>query len=89
MTTNVQAIVKPAILELARAAAGFTLDDAAHRLGVKIQKLKAVKAGEKRLTFGRLKKAADAYKRPLAAFILPEPPLSKPPLCDFRLQPAP
>jgi Zn-dependent peptidase ImmA (M78 family) len=87
MATQVQAIVKPAILEWARTTAGFTLADAAHRLGVKAEKLKAVEAGEKRLTFGQLKKAADTYKRPLAVFFLPEPPSSKPPLHDFRLQP--
>ena len=87
MTTQVQALVKPAILEWARTTAGFTLDDAAHRLGVKSEKLKAVEAGEKRLTFVQLKKAADAYKRPLAAFFLSEPPSSKSPLHDFRLQP--
>ncbi|BBL75749.1 helix-turn-helix domain-containing protein [Methylomagnum ishizawai] len=87
MTGQVQAIVKPALLEWARTTAGFTLDDAAHRLGVKTEKLKAVEAGENRLTFGQLKKAADAYKRPLAVFFLPEPPLSKPLVHDFRLQP--
>lgn len=87
MTTQVQAFVKPALLEWARTTAGFTLDDAAHRLGVKPEKLKAVEAGEKRLTFGQLKRAADTYKRPLAVFFLPEPPSPRPLLHDFRLQP--
>jgi Zn-dependent peptidase ImmA (M78 family) len=60
---------------------------AAKRIGVSEAKLIAVEAGESRLTFGQLKEAASAYRRPLALFFLAQPPPPEPTVRDFRMHP--
>ncbi len=50
------------------------IEDAAKKIGVKPERLAACESGEALLTINQLRSAASVYKRPLAAFYLPEPP---------------
>lgn len=79
-----QAIVKPELLVWAREDAGYDIDTAAKRIGVKPEKLAACEQGRERLTVNQLRNLSNAYKRPLAFFYLPAPPQSDIQLQDFR-----
>jgi transcriptional regulator with XRE-family HTH domain len=74
----------PALLVWARESLGLDPDTASKRIGVKPGQLAAWERGEKRPSIPQLRKIADTYKRPLAAFYLARPPedVAKPP--DFR-----
>jgi Zn-dependent peptidase ImmA (M78 family)/DNA-binding XRE family transcriptional regulator len=76
--------VKPELLRWARATAGFTLEEAARKIGVKAARLAAWEAGELAPTAGQLRDAANVFKRPLGAFFLPAPPEEPQPPHDFR-----
>lgn len=69
------------MLSWARETAGFSVEEAAEKLGLKDsaqmlagEKLKALEAGARTPSRSLLLKATTAYRRPLIAFYLPEPP---------------
>src|SRR6266550_3190395 len=76
--------VKRELLQWARNTAGFTLEEAARKIGVKPARLAAWEAGESAPTAQQLRSAANAYKRPLGAFFLPAAPKEPAPPHDFR-----
>lgn len=84
MSKRIEAIVKPDLLIWARESAGFTKEDAAHKLGVKLQKLGDWETGTSRPTIKQLRKLGQIYKRPIAVFYLDEKPIDFQPLHDFR-----
>ncbi|HIE32039.1 MAG TPA: ImmA/IrrE family metallo-endopeptidase, partial [Methanosarcinales archaeon] len=84
MSKRIEAIVKPDLLIWARESAGFTKEDAAHKLGVKLQKLEDWEEGVSRPTIKQLRKLGKQYKRPIAVFYLDEKPIDFQPLRDFR-----
>ena len=63
---------------------GLTADDAAHKLAVKLERLEAWERGDSHPTISQLRRLADVYKRPLAAFFLPAAPADEPLPKDFR-----
>jgi len=76
--------VKRELLQWARATAGFTLEEAARKIGVKPDRLAAWEGGDLAPTAGQLRAAANVYKRPLGAFFLPAPPQEPQLPHDFR-----
>lgn len=67
--------VAPSLLSWARKSAGLDEETAARRVGVSSDALRRWEAGEgPSPTLAQLRKAGKAYKRPLAVFLLPEPP---------------
>ena len=73
--------INPSILQWARETAGFSLQEAADRLGLETssrrtgaEKLGALEAGEKAPTARQLRRLATLYRRPLIAFYLADPP---------------
>jgi transcriptional regulator with XRE-family HTH domain len=87
MARTPDALIKPELLIWARQSAGFSLDAAAAKLRVSEDRLRSWEAGEARPTIAQLRTAAKTYKRPLAIFYLPEPPLDFQPLRDYRRVP--
>jgi Zn-dependent peptidase ImmA (M78 family) len=87
MAERVMAKANPELLRWARETRGFPLDLAASSLNIDKDLLAQVERGEAQLTFAKLRKAADVYKRPLAVFFLPHPPEAKPRVTDFRRLP--
>jgi len=87
MAQRVMAKANPELLRWARETRGFPLDLAAASLDIDKDLLAQVERGEAQLTFAKLRKAADVYKRPLAVFFLPHPPEAKPRVTDFRRLP--
>lgn len=84
MAKGVEAIVEPALLVWARESAGFSVEEAARKVGVKPKRLQSWESGEKRPTLKQLRKLGKAYKRPIAVFYLLEPPKDFRPMNDFR-----
>ncbi len=81
------ALVSPKILAWARETASLSLAEAAKKASISLGTLEAAELGAGRVSTTQLEKLANAYKRPLAAFYLPEPPESPIALPDFRRLP--
>jgi len=79
--------VEPRILVWARESAGLDTGAVAKRLNVRAETVEKWERGSESLTLGTLEKLARFYRRPLAAFLLPEPPEEPPPPRDFRVVP--
>jgi Zn-dependent peptidase ImmA (M78 family)/transcriptional regulator with XRE-family HTH domain len=85
MPASVPAIIEPELLQWARETSGYSLDEAAHKLGFKDpSKLADAEQGRSHLTIAKLREAARVYRRPLAAFFLPRSPEVEPLPRDFR-----
>lgn len=76
--------VAPDVLVWARRAIGMDLAVAARRLGLSRQTLQRLEAGDLNPTLKQLRKAAAAYRVPLAVLLLPKPPTTFQPIRDFR-----
>lgn len=65
--------VSPEVLIWARESARLHSDEAARRIGVSEKRVGEWESGQVEPTINQLRKAADAYNRPLAALFLPAP----------------
>lgn len=87
MSTAFTPKVNPALLVWTRRTAGLNLAAAAKRIRVSEDALKAWEEGAAVPTIGELRRASEAYKRPLAIFMLPEPPREWSAIHDYRKLP--
>lgn len=87
MARRVEAIVEGPLLVWARETNGLDLATAAERLRVTETRLRAWEASEARPSIPQLRKMAEIYRRPLAAFYLPEPPPEPKQPRDYRRLP--
>jgi Zn-dependent peptidase ImmA (M78 family)/transcriptional regulator with XRE-family HTH domain len=76
--------INPALLVWGRRSLNLTDEQAAKRLGVSVETLRAWEAGEQPPTIAQLRMAAEKYRRPLGVFFLPTPPADPTPPHDFR-----
>ena len=76
--------VCPAILRKLRENSGFSVEELARKLDVSVEKIIKVEEGRDSLTLTQIKKLADIYKIPLAAFFSKDIP-DIPSLPDYRL----
>jgi transcriptional regulator with XRE-family HTH domain len=79
--------INPDVFFWLRKSSGWTQEDVSHLLGISILKVKEWEKGHDAPRLNQLKKLARAYKRPLAAFLLPRPEIDQPLPSDFRLLP--
>jgi Zn-dependent peptidase ImmA (M78 family)/DNA-binding XRE family transcriptional regulator len=79
--------VERSVLVWARTSLGLDEERAAKKIGVVVGTLKKWEAGETSPTLPQLRKAAAAYKRPLAVLLLPAPAKDFDALRDFRAGP--
>ena len=79
-----KAEINPRVLKWARETARITVEDAAAKISVPVDKLEAWEAGTALPTIRQAQKLAGKYKRPFALLFLPEPPRDFQPLQDFR-----
>jgi len=84
---GLKANITPHVLVWARETAGYNLEDAARKIGIRPEKLQAWEAGEDKPTMRQLRKLANVYKRPTALFYLATSPEKPPTIRDFRLLP--
>lgn len=76
--------VKPSVLLWARLSSGLSIKDAAIKIRESEDTIIKWEGGLKKLTYAHIEKLASTYKRPLAAFLLPEPPQEPPLPKDYR-----
>jgi Zn-dependent peptidase ImmA (M78 family)/transcriptional regulator with XRE-family HTH domain len=79
--------VEPEVLVWARESMGMDTAEVAGRFNLSENTIKRWESGHKKPTIVQVKKLAEIYKRPLAAFFLPEPPKEPPFPNDFRTLP--
>lgn len=84
---SIRAIIKPALLTWARETMHLSIEAAAKKVGVSSEKLQEWERGKSAPTVPQLRKASEAYKRPLAVFFLAEPPKKFDALRDHRRLP--
>ena len=72
--SSIKVRVNPRLLAWARMSAGFSIPEAAGKIGVKDGKIKAWESNQDKPTVAQLRKAAQVYKRPLSIFFLSEIP---------------
>lgn len=88
MTRLREVDITPKVVTWARESAGFTAQEAAHKIGRPVEEITGWESGELRPSMAQIRKASEVYKRPLAVFFLPEPPQDFATLRDFRRLPA-
>ncbi len=84
MAERVLAPVNPDVLKWARTTLGLSVSVAATDLDVAESALLDWEGGRAQPSVPQLRKLADRYKRPIASFFLPSPPVDVRPPKDFR-----
>lgn len=87
MPAKNKANINPDIMVWARQTAGYSLEEAAHKIGVTPEKLHKWEAGEDKPTLRQLRIAGKVYRRPSALFYRSTIPTLPPTLPDFRVLP--
>ncbi len=78
--------VKPSVLLWARESIGLSAKDVADKTKASETTINNWEDGREKPTFAQIEKLAALYKRPLAAFLLSEPPQEPPRPKDFRTE---
>jgi Zn-dependent peptidase ImmA (M78 family)/DNA-binding XRE family transcriptional regulator len=84
MVKSIKAKIKPEILIWARENAAYTIDIAAKKNAVSVEKLLSWENGKDAPTINQLRKIAQVYKFPLSVFYLSKPPKNFSVMHDFR-----
>jgi Zn-dependent peptidase ImmA (M78 family)/DNA-binding XRE family transcriptional regulator len=89
MATRVKALISPALITWARDTAGFSRAEAAARLKITEEQLASWESRDDEVapSIPQLRKLATLFKRPLAVFYLPEPPMKFEVMRDLRRLP--
>ncbi len=83
----IEVSVQPEVLRWARESSGSSIEEAAGRIGTSPALFARLERETPKLRLSQLRILADYYKRPLAAFLLSEPPDEPRPPEDFRMLP--
>jgi Zn-dependent peptidase ImmA (M78 family) len=87
MSRSLKVEVNPQVFKWLRVSSGWSIEDVSKRLKTSIEVVESIEKGERHPTLRQLKELSNAYKRPLAAFLLSKP-LDEPPLPkDYRMLP--
>ncbi len=70
----IEVSVQPEVLRWARESSGSSIEEAAGRIGTSPALFARLERETPKLRLSQLRILADYYKRPLAAFLLSEPP---------------
>lgn len=84
---SVRVNVNASVMKWARESTGIDLEEVATRFNLSPNTIKQWEEGTKKPTLTTLEKLARYYKRPLAAFFLPDPPQEPSLPTDFRALP--
>ena len=82
-----KALVEPLVLKWLRTSSGLTIEETARKLNTRSDKLTAWEAGEAQPSMAQLRKLANAFKRPISYFYLPQPVAEPSIPHDFRRLP--
>lgn len=79
-----KAHINPQVLQWARKTAKMTVEDAAAKVNVKVERYESWEKGEDHPTIRQAQKLAHDFRRPFALFFFPKVPKDFQPLQDFR-----
>jgi Zn-dependent peptidase ImmA (M78 family)/DNA-binding XRE family transcriptional regulator len=82
-----KALPVPFMLRWARESINYSIEDVAKKLKKSPQEIKDWETGKAHPTYKQLEKLANIYRRPVAVFYFPEPPLEEKPKEQFRTLP--
>lgn len=88
MQKSFEVSVQPAVLHWLRTSSGWTPAEAGKKIGVQEGTYQSMEQGEKKPTFKQVEVLAKAFRRPVAAFLLPSPPQEPSLPADFRMVPS-
>ena len=74
MGKSIQALITPEVLAWARNLDGLTIEDAASRLNIAADKIRAWENGQAHPTLRQAKELAKYYRIPFVTLYLPDPP---------------
>jgi Zn-dependent peptidase ImmA (M78 family) len=84
---SIKVDVNPEVFKWLRVSAGWSIEEVSRRIKTTPEIVKAFESGKKKPTLRQLKELSQAFRRPLAAFLLPEPRKEKPKPKDYRFIP--
>jgi len=82
--SRIEALITSSVLRWAREKSKLSLEEASEKIKRPIEEIQAWEEGSQNPSIAQARKASEVYKRPLAVFFLPEPPLEFETLRDFR-----
>ena len=86
--SRIEALITPSVIQWAREQSKLSIDEAARKIRRSAEEIRGWENGSLRPSISQARKAAEVYRRPLAAFYLPEPPSEFETLRDFRSLPS-
>ena len=87
MGSRSKALITPEVLKWARERAKLSLEEAAEKIKRPAEEIASWEDGSQMPSIAQARRASKVYKRPFAAFYLPEPPKDFDTLRDFRSLP--
>ncbi len=84
---SIKVDVNPEVFKWLRVSAGWSIEEVSKRIKTTPEIVKAFETGEKKPTLRQLKELSQAFRRPLAAFLLSEPRKERPKPKDYRFIP--
>ncbi|HOL83635.1 MAG TPA: ImmA/IrrE family metallo-endopeptidase [Caldisericia bacterium] len=84
MATREEIKLQPGVLRTLREASGYSIEEIAKKLKISEEKMVSLEEGNVGITLAQIKKLANIYKRPLAAFFSDSIP-ELPKLADYRV----
>lgn len=85
--SQIEALVTSSVLCWARESSGLSINQVAEKLKRPYKDVEAWELGQKNPSIPQARKLSELYRRPLALFYLPEPPIEFDTLRDFRCLP--
>jgi Zn-dependent peptidase ImmA (M78 family)/DNA-binding XRE family transcriptional regulator len=85
MSKSFEVKVQPSVLQWLRASSGWSPVEVSKKIGVQETAYQSMELGEKKPTLKQIELLAKAFRRPVAAFLLPSPPQESSLPKDFRL----
>lgn len=82
--SRIEALTTPSVLRWAREKSNLSLEEASEKIKRPIEQIRDWEEGGQNPSIAQARTASEVYKRPLAVFFLPEPPVGFETLRDFR-----
>ncbi|MBL7160776.1 MAG: ImmA/IrrE family metallo-endopeptidase [Candidatus Aenigmarchaeota archaeon] len=87
MSRTIEVDIDSAVFKWLRESAGWSIEETSKKIYTSVDTVIAIESGKKKPTLRQLKELSNAFKRPLASFLLSEPKEEKSPPKDYRMLP--
>jgi Zn-dependent peptidase ImmA (M78 family) len=87
MPRSLRVQIKPAVFKWLRESSGWSIEDVSRRLQTSADTIRLIESGAREPTLNQLRELSNAYKRPIAIFLLSDPLKESPLPKDYRMLP--